>query len=223
MADFANQGHFCYDRPMIATYLGQAFVKVQLGDLVIAFNPISKESDAKISRFGADLALVAMDVPEANGVESVTYANKTPFIIDGPGEYERGGIFIRGYSSFGEGGSQNTIYTLTIDGINICHLGLLKDPNLPAETIEELGVIDLLFVPIGGEQVLDPKAAAKLVTNLEPKMTVPIMSDGAAGAEALKIFLKEADGKDEPLDKLTIKRKDLEGKTEEVVVLKADI
>lgn len=206
---------------MIVTYLGQAFVKVQLGDLTLAFNPISKEAGAKMSRFGADLALVSLDVPEANGVEAVTYSNKTPFVMDGPGEYERGGIFIRGFASAGEGESQNTIYTLTIDGINICHLGLLKNPTLPAETIEELGVIDLLFVPIGGDQVLSPKEAAKLATNLEAKMIVPIMCDLDDGS-ALKLFLKEADGEGTALDKLTIKRKDLEGKAEEVVVLKVD-
>jgi hypothetical protein len=207
---------------MIVTYLGQAFVKVQLGDLALAFNPVSKDSDAKISRFGADLALVSLDVPEANGVESVTYANKSPFVIDGPGEYERGGIFIRGFASEGEGASQNTIYTLTIDGINLCHLGLLKNPSLPADTIEELGVIDLLFVPIGDNQVLSPKEAAKLATALEPKMIVPVMTDLDDGS-ALKLFLKEAGGEATVLDKLTIKRKDLEGKEEAVVVLKADL
>ncbi len=207
---------------MIVNYLGQAFIKVQLGDLTLAFNPISKESGAKLSRFVADLALVSLDVPEANGIESVTYSNKTPFAIDGPGEYERGGIFIRGFASEGEGASQNTIYTLTIDGINICHLGLLKNPALPADTVEDLGAIDLLFVPIGGGQVLDPKAAAKLATSLEPKMIVPVMCDLDDGS-ALKIFLKEIGGGGDSLDKLTIKRKDLEGKEEEVVVLKADV
>ncbi|OJI06965.1 MAG: hypothetical protein COX02_00235 [Candidatus Vogelbacteria bacterium CG22_combo_CG10-13_8_21_14_all_37_9] len=205
---------------MIVSYFGQAFIKVQLGDLTLAFNPISKEADLKLSRFGADIAFVSSEVPEANGVESVTYANKTPFVINGPGEYEREGIFVRGFASEGEGASQNTIYTLTIDNISICHLGLLKNPNLPTETVEELGSIDLLFVPIGDGPVLSPKEAAKLATSLEPKMIVPIMIDLDDGT-ALKNFLKEVNGEVKPIDKLTIKRKDLESK-EEVVVLKAD-
>ncbi|MFA6416292.1 MAG: MBL fold metallo-hydrolase [Candidatus Paceibacterota bacterium] len=206
---------------MIVNFYGQAFIKAQFGDTVVAFNPIAKESEAKTTRFGADLCLVSSNVPEANGLDSVTYANKIPFVVEGPGEYEKAGIFIRGISSGGVDGSVNTIYTMTLDGINICHLGLLKDPNLPAEAIEDLGSIDILFVPIGGGQVLDPKEAAKVVAGLEPSVIVPVMYDNDS---ILKTFLKEAsDGKETYVDKLTVKRKDLDGKAGEVIVLKADI
>ena len=74
---------------MIVNFYGQAFIKAQFGDTVVAFNPVAKESDAKTTRFGADLCLVSADVPEANGLEAVTYANKTPFVVAGPGEYEK--------------------------------------------------------------------------------------------------------------------------------------
>ena len=206
---------------MIVNFYGQAFIKAQFGDTVVAFNPVAKESDAKTTRFGADLCLVSADVPEANGLEAVTYANKTPFVVAGPGEYEKAGIFIRGISSGGVDGSINTIYTMTLDGINICHLGLLKDPNLPVEAIEDLGSIDILFVPIGGGQVLGPKEAAKVVAGLEPSVIVPVMY---GDDDSLKAFLKEAsDGKETYVDKLTVKRKDLDGKAGEVIVIKADI
>ena len=188
----------------------------------MAFNPVAKESEAKVTRFGADLCLIASNVPEANGLDSVTYANKTPFVIDGPGEYEKTGIFVRGIASGGVDGSVNTIYTMTLDGINICHLGLLKDPKLPDEAVEDIGSVDILFVPIGGGQVLEPKEAAKVVAGLEPSVIVPVMYDD--NPEALKIFLKEAsDGKETTVDKLTVKRKDLDGKVGEVIIIKADI
>ena len=110
---------------------------------------------------------------------------------------------------------------MTLDGINICHLGLLKDPNLPVEAIEDLGSIDILFVPIGGGQVLGPKEAAKVVAGLEPSVIVPVMYEND---DNLKAFLKEAsDGKETYVDKLTVKRKDLDGKAGEVIVIKADI
>lgn len=206
---------------MIINYLGQAFIKAQFGDTVVAFNPVAKESDAKMTRFGADLCLISSNVPEANGIEAVTYANKTPFIVDGPGEYEKANIFIRGILTGGVDGSVNTIYTMNLDGINICHLGLLKDPNLPAQAIEDLGAIDILFVPIGGGQVLEPKEAAKVAAGLEPSVIIPVMYDNDA---VLKTFLKEAsDGKETYVDKLTVKRKDLDGKVGEVIIVKPDI
>ena len=77
-------------------------------------------------------------------------------------------------------------------------------------------------MPIGGGQVLEPKEAAKVVAGLEPSVIVPVMYDD--NPEALKIFLKEAsDGKETTVDKLTVKRKDLDGKVGEVIIIKADI
>ncbi len=55
---------------MIITYHGGEFFKVQFGDTVLAFNPISKDSKLKSSRFGADIALVSLNHPDMNGVES---------------------------------------------------------------------------------------------------------------------------------------------------------
>ena len=54
--------------------------------------------------------------------------------------------------------------------------------------------------------------------NLEAKMVVPMQFAGE-NDEALKHFLKEAGSTATPQDKLTVKRKDLENKEQEVVVL----
>jgi len=206
---------------MIITYYGKAFTKAQLGETVIAFNPISRESDKNVSRFGADAALISLNHPDFNGAETVAYANKSPFVIDGPGEYEVGGIFIQGFSSEGASGRINKIYTLELDNIRLCHLGGLAHPTLNPDVIEEMGVIDILFVPIGGE-TLSPKDAAKLASSLEPKLIIPLLcEDGKGSEETLKTFLKEAGGgKETVTDKLSLKKKDLEGKEGEVVVLK---
>ncbi len=85
------------------------------------------------------------------------------------------------------------------------------------ESIED---IDILFLPIGGDGVLDPAAAEKLSVALEPKIIIP-MHYGEVGIDgALKKFLKEAGEENiKPIEKLTIKKKDLEGKKGEVVVL----
>jgi hypothetical protein len=207
---------------MIITYHKEGFIKVQQGDLVVAFNPISREIDPKATRFGADLCLVSLNNPSFNGCESVTFGNKDPFIINGPGEYEIDGIFVYGYQSEGADGQINTIFTTEIDGIRICHLGALASTNLDPKVLEDIGVVDVLFVPVAGGPVLSPKDAAKFATTLEPKLIIPLMVDGSKGEEALKTFNKEIGGSGENrVDKLTIKRKDVEGKEDEVIIIQA--
>jgi hypothetical protein len=207
---------------MIITYHKEGFVKVQQGDLVVAFNPVSKEVDPKATRFGADLCLVSLNNPSFAGCETVTFGNKDPFIINGPGEYEIDGIFIYGYPSEGVDGQINTIFTTEIDNIRICHLGGLSKPTLDPKTIEDIGGVDVLFVPIAGGPVLSAKDAAKLATSLEPNIIIPLMIEGKEGEEALKTFNKEIGGSAESrVDKLTIKRKDIEGKEDEVIIIQA--
>ena len=195
---------------------------MQQGDLVVAFNPISREIDPKATRFGADLCLVALNSPSFNGCDSVTFGNKEPFIINSPGEYEIDGIFIYGYPSEGADEQINTIFTTEIDNIRICHLGALANPTLDPKTLEDIGGVDILFAPIAGGLVLSPKDAAKLTTSLEPKVVIPLMIEGKEGEEALKTFNKEIGGSAESrVDKLTIKRKDIEGKEDEVIIIQA--
>ncbi len=79
--------------------------------------------------------------------------------------------------------------------------------------------MDILFVPIGGDGVLDAATAYKLAISIEPKLIIPIHYGDVGSKDALKIFLKEAGENPTPVPKLTLKKKDLEGKEAEIVVL----
>lgn len=210
---------------MIITYQGVDFVKIQQGDLTIAVNPISKSSKYKQSRFGADIALSSVAHPDMNGFEMVAHGDKEPFKIMGPGEYEVGGIFVKGFSSPSQYGGKamvNTIYTFTIDGIRVCFLGAHDGADLPQHVKENIDDIDILFVPIGGDGVLNAVEAAKIAVKLEPKLVIPLHHGDVGDKQALKIFLKESDAEEvKGMDKLTLKRKDLDGKDGDVVVLDA--
>lgn len=216
---------------MIITYQGAEFFKVQFGDITLALNPISKESKLKPSRFGADVVLVSTHHPDMNGIDQVTHGEKKPFVIDGPGEYEVKEVFIKGLSSVShyvdaeaKGGPTelvNTIYTVALENMNICFLGALDTAELKTETIEALDEIDILFVPIGGQGVLEPAKAYKLAISLEPKLIIPMHYGDIGGKDALKAFLKEAGENPKPEPKLTLKKKDLEGKEGDIIVLEA--
>ncbi len=208
---------------MVITYHGMDFFRVQFADLVIAINPISKQSKLPTSRFGADIALISLNHPDLNGVEQVSFGDKKPFLIEGPGEYEVKDVFIKGFAS-GKNmdGMVNTIYKITLEGMNICTLGALPSVAIDASTKSSLGDIDVLFVPIGGESVITGSEAEKLAVALEPKIIIPMhYREDSVGAAALKAFLKESGAeKTEPVEKLTLKKKDLDGKEGDVVVLR---
>lgn len=207
---------------MIITYFGGEFFKVQFGDTTLAFNPISKESNLKPSRFGADIVLSTTYHVDFNGIDQVTHGDKKPFIVSGPGEYEINNVFIKGLPSESKYGGKdlvNTIYTVSLENMNICFLGAINNSELKTETVEALDEIDILFVPIGGEGVLDPAKAYKFAVSLEPKIIIPMHYGDIGIKDSLKIFLKEAGENPKSESKITLKKKDLEGKEGDIVLL----
>ncbi len=205
---------------MIITHHGADFFKVTFGDMTLAVNPVSKDSKIKSSRFGADIALISVNDLEHNGSDAVSRTDKAPFVISGPGEYEVSGIFIKGFLSKTKEGKLNTIYTVAMEGMNLCFLGAFGEDALPVTAKEANESIDILFVPIGGEDALDAHMAEKIATQFEPKIIIPAHFEGMGAAGALKTFLKEAGSEDvKSVEKLTLKRKDVEAKQGEVVVL----
>jgi len=208
---------------MIITYQGKSAIKIQQGDLVVALNPISKESDAKASSFGSDIVIISTDHPDCNGISNATRGDREPFVIKGPGEYEVKDVIVKGFlSETNYGGKKriNTIYRITIDEMTVLYLGALGTITLSSEVAEEVDNVDILIAPIGGEGALDANEAYKLVVSFEPKITIPILFDHDKKGVCLKEFTSEG-GYDslKPEDKLTIKKKDLADKDGDVVVL----
>ncbi len=214
---------------MIITYHGVDFFKVSFGDTTIAVNPISKDSTHKSTRFGSDITLISLQSPEHNGADVTSRGEKESFAIRGPGEYEVGGVFIKGFQSKskyalskGEDERLNTIYTIQLEGMTVAFLGALSDATLSDEAKEGIDGVDILVVPIGGAGVMDPAVAHKLAVQFGPKLIIPAHYADVGAADSLKKFLKEAGSESvKAIDKLTIKKKDLDGKEDDVVVLEA--
>ncbi len=220
---------------MVISYLGGECFKITLGDLTLAFNPPSKDSSLKVSKFGSDIVFISQNHEDFNGIENASFGEREPFAISGPGEYEVKGVIVRGFGAVSHYGGEhiNTLYSISLEGITLCFLGAfgLLDgrPVLPPDAKQEFDDIDILFLPIGGEGVLDYAEAYKLAVQLESKIIIPMhypRASGQAGEigakDALKHFLKEVGVEGiQALDKLTIKKKDLEGKELEVIVLQA--
>lgn len=213
---------------MVITHHGGQCFKVTFGDLTIAFDPIAKGASLPSVRFGADIALVSRNHLDMNGVEEVTYGEKKPFAITGPGEYERQGVTIQGFlskSKYGLGKGQeeaiNTIYSVELEDMTLVHLGALATAELSKEAREGIDEIDVLFVPVGGDGVLTSAKAHELAVSLEPKIIVPMHWSGIGAPKALDAFLKGAGNGSEKTDKLTLKKKDLSGRDGSILVLTA--
>lgn len=121
-------------------------------------------------------------------------SDKSGFVIDGPGEYEIKDIFIKGF--------MDRTFVIVFEGIKLCFLGSQPEQD-------EVDDIDILFVPV---------LAYKTAVALEPAVMIPTNYDD----KSLTQFLKEAGTKVEPIDKLVVKKKDLEGREGEIVVLKKE-
>lgn len=204
---------------MIITYLGKRFLKIQYGDTVIGVNPPSKDSSwsKKLSNFGADIALSTSSDPDAAGASNLVHGDRTPFVIDGPGSYEAKGVFISG-GFLGENKKRReNAYSISLEGMTIAVLGAPSETTIPGDTRELLSNNDILILPLSS---LPAKDAYKLALSLEPMVIVPVDYD----AETLKAFIKEA-GSDKPesVEKLTIKKKDLEGKDGTIIIVDPQI
>src|SRR3989344_1629650 len=227
---------------MVITHHGGQCFKITFGDLTLVFDPIAKDASLPAVRFGADIALVSRDHHDMNGIEEVTYGEKKPFAITGPGEYERQGVVIQGFlsnSKYGlseaterERGSTeasrpnvavNTIYSVQLEDMTLVHLGALADTELSHEARESIDEIDVLFVPVGGDGVLSPSKAHELAVSLEPKIIVPmhwtVPPAGGGAPKSLDAFLKAAGNGSEKVDKLTLKKKDLIGRDGSIIIV----
>lgn len=174
----------------------------------------------------ADVALITHDHPDHNNARGVKGES---FVISNPGEYDVKGVFIQGISSFHdavEGKEQgvNTIYSIEMEDMKLCHLGDLGQKELTAEQLEKIGNVDILFIPVGGVSTLDGTQAAEVIEQIEPKLAIPMhyaLPKLKYKLEDVDTFLKTMGRKDiESQPKLVIRAKDLPTGETSVVVLR---
>ena len=204
---------------MIITYHGKGHIKLVTGDVIIALGPVSKQSKRRQTKYGADIALIPLQHEDYNGYENVTLGSKDPFVIKGAGEYEVKNIFINAFSAKvnrDKADYMATSFVFNFDGMRVAYIGQIRDLLAP-EHKEIIDTVDILFVPVGGDDNnLNPYDANKLATGLEPLIIIPIDHD----EKTLPIFLKESGSeKVQPVEKLTIKKKDIADKKSEVIIL----
>jgi L-ascorbate metabolism protein UlaG (beta-lactamase superfamily) len=166
---------------MIITYHGHSCFKLKGKKGSVVCDPFDGSYVGfSSSTLSADLVTVSHQHPDHNAIGLVkgTERRKTPFVVDFPGEYEVGGVSVFASKVFhdsqqGEEKGDNLICKVLIDGIRVCHLGDLGH-ELTKEQIDKIGMIDVLFIPIGGKYTIDKEMAVKVARSLEPSVLIPM-------------------------------------------------
>jgi L-ascorbate metabolism protein UlaG (beta-lactamase superfamily) len=237
-------------------YVGHSCFRLRGRDGTIICDPYSRSIGLDLGRPTAHIVTISHDHPAHNNVAAVRPLRESIFLIDGPGEYEVRGVLVKGVrtqrkpepdaepaepaestaadapaaADTPDASRFNTAYVIYLDEIAFCHLGNLGH-ELTQSQLEELGNIDVLFVPVGGGPTLTPAEAASVISQIEPRLVVP-MHYAAATAQLsfdqpllpLEKFAHEIGLKDTtPQDKLSITLTNLpaEGEETRIVVMAA--
>lgn len=196
-------------------------------DIIIWTDLLEKGSGLRSPQGQADILLLSHGKNE----EIRESLKGEPVIIDAPGEYSIKGIAILGYPAFrdekdGTIRGQNTLFAFESEDIHVAFLGALGH-DLSPDLFDKLNGVDVLFVPVGGSDTLDPKRIAELTRKIEPKMVIPMhyqIPGLTLPLQSEKSFC-EAIGNcpKETVSKLNIKKKEMEGKKLEVVLLERGV
>jgi L-ascorbate metabolism protein UlaG (beta-lactamase superfamily) len=207
----------------ITWYGLSCFRLVERGLATVVTDPFESSVGLPAPRLRADVITISHDAPGHNNVAAVKGERR---VIQSPGEYEIGGVFITGIPTAvgpgqGNGSRPNTLYLFDFDGLTVAHLGDLA--HVPSQSqIEDLGAVDVALVPVGGGGALTPAQAAEVISLIEPKIVVPMHYK--TGKEGLKLgtaerFLSEMGlGKLQPLDSLKLSKSGLAEETQVVLL-----
>lgn len=175
-------GHSCFR----ITERGMAAVVTDPFDSAVAgYNPL---------KLKADIVTVSTNDLAHNNVKAV---KGEIYEINGPGEYERGGVFITGIQTTSHKKDtkepRNTLYVFDFGSLKVLHLGQAN--SVPSQSsIEELGNINIALVPVGDGGALNASKAAEVISMLEPNIVIPMQYEthfSKLNLDPLSKFLKE--------------------------------
>lgn len=193
-------------------------------DVVFFFDPFDKAVGLKPPFGQADAIFVSHQHHDHNNISAL---KGNPVIIETPGEFAVKGMNVVGLETFhdekeGAEKGKNTVFIIETEEMRLCFLGdLAVEPS--SDQFGKIGAIDVLFIPIGGKYTLDGKKAAELARKIEPNIVIPMhykIKGSAVDVSDEKDFCAQMGNcPKSKVGKITLKKKDLEEKSLEVVLM----
>ncbi len=205
-------------------FYGQACFSIEEKGVKVVTDPFHEEIGLKLPNLTADAVTVSHNAPAHNNAKVV---EGDPKLFSWPGEFETKGIHFKMIHSFHNQKDdkeqlENNIVVIHWGGIRLCHLGA-QGTKLTPEQLEQVGDVDILFVPVGGKACLDPKKAKEVIEQIEPRVIVPMCYDTDGNnldLGDLQSFLTVMGSNvDEPMDTFRVKRSELPEDNSKLVVL----
>jgi len=209
---------------------GQSFFEIVTKDkenkeLKIVMDPFDESIGLKVPKTEARILLITHQHSDHSNKKAIS---GTPFLIEEPGEYEINGVYIKGIPAFhdniqGKEREDIIVYLIETEDIKICHLGDFGQKELTSEQLDQLGDIDILMVPVGCVYTIDAKGASKIISQIEPKLVIPMhyqIPKLKLKLNSLEQFLKEIGSPViEPQKKLKVRSFNLPKEKMEIAVL----
>jgi len=181
---------------------GQALFRLKGKYATVIIDPYDQDfTGLKLPKdLAGDVVLSTHPHEDHNNVAAVkTPSGGKSMVFNSPGEYEVNGVVITGISSFhddsqGSERGKNILFHLMLDRLNIVHLGDLGQSKLTEEQLTQIGEVDILLVPVGGMYTIDSKQATNIVSQLEPRIIIPMhykIEGLKFELEGVERFLKE--------------------------------
>jgi L-ascorbate metabolism protein UlaG (beta-lactamase superfamily) len=208
------------------TWYGHSCFRIsERNRISIITDPYSESIGLAVPKLKADVVTISHDEPGHNNLEAV---KPEPRFISGSGEYEIGGVFITGIAMhhIEEGVIRpNISYLFEYDNLTVLHLGDLA--HVPEQsTVETMGEVNVLLIPVGGGKGLRASQAAEVVALIEPHFIIPMhyAMDGLRfELEPVDKFLKAMGvGKIQEADTLKISASELPEQSQ-VILLKPQV
>lgn len=203
---------------------GHACFSIKDGKITLVTDPYSNEIGLKLPELKANIVTISHDNKAYNNYKAIP---EDPMVLNWPGEYENSAIYFKGINSFHNTKEdkeqlENIIFAISWNGIRLCHLGA-QGTKLTPEQLENVGDVDVLFIPVGGNGTVDAKKAKEIIEQIEPRIIIPMAyhtNGSKLGLDTLDNFLSAMGSKGiEPVDSFEVKKSELpEGNTKLVVL-----
>lgn len=159
---------------MEITWYGRACFRLKGREATVMVDPCPPSTGFVAGKHDVDVLTLSHDHKDHAYTRSITAG----LTLTRPGEYEYHGILATGVRTFHDGsrGAErggNLVFTFEVDGVHVCHLGDLGH-LLTEEQLSEIGPVDVLLVPAGGNFTISHAEAAEVVAQIGPKIVIPM-------------------------------------------------